>query len=459
MKKKSKSIILVGLIFTMLFGNVFTVSAEENKENVNDTEDYFYTGEIPKDESGNYVYFFYGRASKSNDWYRFQIKSEKKIAVYSEFVEEYIGKTVTAERFWLCGYSFSFGDYVDKWQADSKLTHADYYDFVYYDGDSDKYLNDDPFSMRVPPYKVYSDSYAIEKGHFDFFTTTAPIFKTSQEAMNYLKNGDDSGIINKGTTYDKSLGYLHDLHHKKLVTKTSEEGFPLESTDKFTWSDSYPDYDKTYKVDLYVICNVQERSMWLPWKKKTFSSSRTYVKSGLYKDLEFGVTNDELNAIFSSFHSPDGNSNSIFKVRSWNYDFYFRIVKDGKHGPWTIWKHTGEVLDGEVDGSVSVGEEDENGNIILIPDTEYGQGMPDDTEIGVGDDEKDAEDNIGQDQFEIKDILSWVDWFFNTLKLFISSMKDLPSLFASIFSFLPSPIVFLLSAVIVVIIILRILGR
>lgn len=457
MKRNGKLLITFGLIITMLFGNIMTLYAKTTNSVLADLAKYFtYINTASA--------VFATVNNKTYDYSVFTWKSDKPC--YVTYVEN--PNSYMEEQGLNGGYAGTFlivsNESEIQWgysliNTDEKgIEECLNREITFKKNGWTKTIQDE----NGQDWYVYDLGLTVYRpvNSYDFMMLRTE--HTLKEFINLLFTGTLDGnvdIAGSVTSYDKSLGYLHDLHHKKLVTKTSEEGFPLESTDKFTWSDSYPDYDKTYKVDLYVICNVQERSMWLPWKKKTFSSSRTYVKSGLYKDLEFGVTNDELNAIFSSFHSPDGNSNSIFKVRSWNYDFYFRIVKDGKHGPWTIWKHTGEVLDGEVDGSVSVGEEDENGNIILIPDTEYGQGMPDDTEVGIGDDEKDAEDNIGQDQFEIKDILSWVDWFFNTLKLFISSMKDLPSLFASIFSFLPSPIVFLLSAVIVVIIILRILGR
>lgn len=464
--KKGKLIILIGLIFTMLFGNVFTVSAEENKENVNDTEDYFYTGEIPKDESGNYVYFFYGRASKSNNWYRFQIKSEKKIAMYSEFVEDYIGKTVTVERFWLCGYSFSFGDYIDKWQADSKLTHADYYDFVYYDADSDKYLNDDPFSTRVPPYKVYSDSYAIEKGYFDFFTTTAPIFMDSEKAMNYLKNGDDSGIINKEPVIDEQL-YLKNIRWKTeaLTGSGGKEDcycFMSWDTNNLLSGDTvdirieswYQHYILGKKVSgIYdVITNKSVDDFSSTSWSHAYSYGLDLSKGSFYFDyLTFPML--YANSIDSNIKNIyNGGINSMY-LRLNRFDSKTGIKKQG------LWVKVNfkesSVSYPDID-SIQAGTIDEETGIFTPNNnTDYGENG-----YGInGETGNIVPPNGGGDFGDIDSIDELGEYLFNSLKKLFASLGQFPSFLSSVFSFIPLPIIALIGGSIVVVIILRILGR
>ena len=162
--------------------------------------------------------------------------------------------------------------------------------------------------------------------------------------------------------YDKSLGYLHGLEYEPLVEWDEETGVPTESWYRFKWEKYYDDYDESYQVEIYGICNVEIRNFFGLGKSKKTASERKYIKTVPYITDGSGfaeITNTEMNAIFKS----DWNVGNFTQAVAWNYDFYFRIYKDGKYGPWTIWQHDKGPLTGDDTGTTWVGEEDENGNI------------------------------------------------------------------------------------------------
>lgn len=303
------------------------------------------------------------------------------------------------------------------------------------------------------------------------FTSTAPIFNNESDAENYLKTLDDSLAINKKPVdidsglLDKNVGYLHNLHKSTLVV-TDENGNPKDSLYKFTWSNSYPKYDDSYKIEVRAQCNVGVKGMFGLGKVKNYYSDIKNVHEGVYKNLQLKITNTELKNVFGTFideHMPPLHSLS---VGAYQYSFYFRIyvydesIKNYRFGQWVKISPDGTVFEGSINSDISAGDINQDGEWVIDPDTEYGGGIVDNGSGGVGPDfdsaEKDEED--GPD-FDFSNPSSILKWFMKQLNNMADILGDFPSFINRIIGFLPSPVILFLSIGIVMVIILRFLGR
>lgn len=275
----------------------------------------------------------------------------------------------------------------------------------------------------------------------------------------YQKGGNFDYVSGLEGEFDKTLGYLHGLEYEPLVEWDEETGAPTESWYRFKWEKYYDDYDESYQVEIYGICNVEVRNFFGLGKSKKTASERKYIKTVPYITDGSGfaeITNTEMNAIFKS----DWNVGNFTQAVAWNYDFYFRIYKDGKYGPWTIWQHDKGPLTGDDTGTTWVGEEDENGNIKKDSDTEYGEGISKDPNSGAGTSKDDALDSItGDHQFDPSDFSQWFKWLYDCFKSFIDTLGQFPKLLGNVFTFLPPQVTVFLCAILIVCVILRLLGR
>lgn len=285
------------------------------------------------------------------------------------------------------------------------------------------------------------------------------IFKDSDAMKAYAQSGDTSGVVIM-EEYDKSIGYLHGLEYNYLV-QTNEEGVPTEAYYQFTWDKYYEEYDNSYSVDIYAVCNLETKQFFGLGSSDIKQSERMHVKTVPYlSDSESGfaeITNSEMNEIFSTFWSA---GEKIYESRAWTYDYYFRIVKDGRYGPWTVYDHKYGPLTGSDEADIYVAEDDESGSMTKDTNTEYGSGITYDPNVGVGDTKNDAfEDLLDDETFSPTNINQWFSWLYDVFSGMISSLGQFPQFIGQVFTFLPSEIILLLCAVIVICVVCRLIGR
>lgn len=474
MKKKIKLIVLLTLIMCMLFSLTLTASAEETKDEEFSGLSKYFSGTTLGTRYSNMLYPSDPEKRRSLQIIQYLPLYNGKTQtapLYSTFVywddpaqvNGYRGYFINCskEQLYYGGYSGAINNSLvdtvlatDFSQNVNATNGGIYYEKtgLYFNFEDTNWIPVNGYSQfkMVKLKSEPSDIYAIVKA---LATDTVSANDIGEVFIPY----EDEEIAQE---CDKSLGFLQNLHKIGLVTETNEDGFPINSQDEFEWDDTYPNYDSSYDVEVFAICNL-ERKNWFGLGKSELSHSElTYVKKCKYNDLVAKIYNDEMNSIFRSFW--DDGKNSLFTAVAWNYDYWFRISKENKYGQWTRWYHNGTPLEGKLKGDTDVGTGDPDN---WIPDPEYGIPMPDMPDVGVGDGEDDARDNIVKpidtpdSKFGIESILEWTNWFFTALKSMVASMGDLPDLINKLFGFLPQGIGILITAGIAAVVILRFLGR
>lgn len=323
-----------------------------------------------------------------------------------------------------------------------------------------KYYGTDGYITQY--YEEYEliDGVLSSKTEFIVYSGSIKLFKTQEDFDTYRNDGTGEYEEIRGETYDKSIGYLHGIEYNYLV-QTDEEGVPTEAYYQFTWDKYYEEYDNSYSVDIYAVCNLETKQFFGLGSSDIKQSERMYVKTVPYlSDSESGfaeITNSEMNEIFSTFWSA---GEKIYESRAWTYDYYFRIVKDGRYGPWTVYDHKYGPLTGSDEAYIYVAEDDESGSMTKDTNTEYGSGITYDPNVGVGDTKNEAfEDLLDDETFSPTNINQWFSWLYDVFSGMISSLGQFPQFIGQVFTFLPSEITMLLCAAIVICVVCRLLGR
>ena len=330
----------------------------------------------------------------------------------------------------------------------------------------------------------YSGSNIIYQSvDFQVLQGTIKVFKDYKELDKYVANRTgDYDIIKPDTiddgVKDPDIGYLHNLQMNQLQTgKQDENGIYELYSDRFTWDDTYPEYDSSYLVEVRGKCVVQTRGFLGFGKTKTYTSDiENIAKDISYKDLEWIISSQDKFAPFNSFINEHMPTNLVMTGVYGMRDLYFRIYKWSDadecyhYGPWVNMHFIDDDVWISVDGDTTLGDFDKDGNFIVNPDSDYGTGKKNDVGVGVGDTIEDAKKDNDRRNEEKKNDDGKLDlsnasisdiwyWFVTSLSNLYNSLGFIPEFFQKIFSFLPTPIYVFLGIGIVVAILLRVLGR
>ena len=318
---------------------------------------------------------------------------------------------------------------------------------------------------------------------FELLEGSMKVFKTSEEFKSYVSTGTGEYDIIKPDTIDDGvkdpdIGYLHNLQMNQLQSgKQDENGIYERYSDRFTWDDTYPEYDSSYLIEVRGKCVVQTKGFLGLGKVKTYTSDiENIAKDISYNDLEWIVSSTDKYAPFNSFINEHMPTNLVMTGVYGMRDLYFRIYKWSEvddcyhYGPWVNMHFVDDDVWVSVDGDTTMGDFDEDGNFIIDPDSDYGTGKKNDVGVGVGDTEDDAKKDNDRRNEEKKNDDGKLDlsnssltdiwnWFTTSLWNLYNSLGFIPEFFQKIFSFLPTPIYVFLGIGIVIAIVLRVLGR
>lgn len=332
------------------------------------------------------------------------------------------------------------------------------------------------------PYSGYGVN-SIVASSFTMLAGEIKIFADQDEFSKYLSNGGgDYDIIKPDTiddgVKDPDIGYLHNLQRNSLQSgKQDENGIYEKYSARFTWDDTYPEYDSSYLVEVRGKCVVQTRGFLGFGKTKTYTSDiENIAKDISYNDLEWIISNTDQYAPFNSFINEHMPTNLVMTGVYGMRDYYFRIYKWSDtdecyhYGSWVNMHYIDDDLWISNVQESTVGDFDDNGNFIVNPDSDYGTGTKKSDGVGVGDTEEDAKKDNDRREEEKKNDDGKLDlsnasisdiwyWFVTSLSNLYNSLGFIPEFFQKIFSFLPTPIYVFLGIGIVVAILLRVLGR
>ena len=350
----------------------------------------------------------------------------------------------------------------------------------YKDGDL---LSSQEYSIDKLPSEIYAKGNADGSITVSCSITGCKVFKDKESMHAYATSGDTSGMIELDKDIDDGIkdpdiGYLHNLQMNQLQTgKQDENGIYELYSDRFTWDDTYPEYDSSYLVEVRGKCVVQTRGFLGFGKTKTYTSDiENIAKDISYKDLEWIISSQDKFAPFNSFINEHMPTNLVMTGVYGMRDLYFRIYKWSDadecyhYGPWVNMHFIDDDVWISVDGDTTLGDFDKDGNFIVNPDSDYGTGKKNDVGVGVGDTIEDAKKDNDRRNEEKKNDDGKLDlsnasisdiwyWFVTSLSNLYNSLGFIPEFFQKIFSFLPTPIYVFLGIGIVVAILLRVLGR
>lgn len=344
-------------------------------------------------------------------------------------------------------------------------------------------LSSKVFSLDNLPREIYAKGNADGSITASCSITGCKVFKDSDSLQAYITSGDTSGMIELDKDIDdgikdSDIGYLHNLQMNQLQSgKQDENGIYERYSNRFTWDDTYPEYDSSYLVEVRGKCVVQTRGFLGFGKTKTYTSDiENIAKDISYNDLEWIVSSTDEYAPFNSFINEHMPTNLVMTGVYGMRDLYFRIYKWSEaddcyhYGPWVNMHFVDDDVWVSVDGYTTMGDFDDEGNFIVDPDSDYGPGKKNDVGVGVGDTEEDAKKDNDRRNEEKKNDDGKLDlsnasisdiwyWFITSLSNLYNSLGFIPEFFQKIFSFLPTPIYVFLGIGIVVAILLRVLGR
>ena len=322
-----------------------------------------------------------------------------------------------------------------------------------------------------------------ESASISMTSGTIKMFYSMDDVKAYVSNGGGKYDIIKPDTIDdgikdSDIGYLHNLQMNQLQSgKQDENGIYERYSDRFTWDDTYPEYDSSYLIEVRGKCVVQTKGFLGLGKVKTYTSDiENIAKDISYNDLEWIVSSTDKYAPFNSFINEHMPTNLVMTGVYGMRDLYFRIYKWSeaddcyRYGPWVNMHFVDDDVWVSVDGDTTMGDFDEDGNFIVDPDSDYGTGKKNDVGVGVGDTEEDAKKDNDRRNEEKKNDDGKLDlsnssltdiwnWFTTSLWNLYNSLGFIPEFFQKIFSFLPTPIYVFLGIGIVIAIVLRVLGR
>lgn len=461
MKKLLNRIISVALpvsILTMSFGtSAMVVRAAESGQSVHIVWEYENT-----DGSDKYVYSY---------------DTTYSCGAGCEFVAYYDSSSTTLKTFWIRILDKNKNSLIDV-KKHGVGTYKQYYNGKL------KYDYSIPENLSVPD-TVYCGNGTNTDYRVTKFSISGNIkmFKDYAALSSYMKTGDTSGMIELDKDIDDGIkdpdiGYLHNLQRNSLQSgRQDENGIYEKYSARFTWDDTYPEYDSSYLVEVRGKCAVQTRGFLGFGKTKNYTSDIENIAKGIsYKDLEWIISSQDQYAPFNSFINEHMPTNIVMTGVYGMRDYYFRIYKWSDtdecyhYGSWVNMHYIDDDLWISNKQETTLGDFDKDGNFIVNPDSDYGTGIEKSDGVGVGDTEEDAKKDNDRREEEKKNDDGKLDlsnasisdiwyWFVTSLTNLYNSLGFIPEFFQKIFSFLPTPIYVFLGIGIVVAILLRVLGR
>lgn len=459
MKKKSKLIILLGLVFTMLFGNIFTVSAAETTAN-------WWQMITGKSVLGS-SFEFQGNISDINNYYDINLTyGESSVPVYG-YAYAVQGTAYGPESYAVYVYLYSespFSVMGTNINCNGDEIESEKENLGSYDVMKSSYQGKEYYSTGFN-----SVNTGIIKSDLpvNLIKPEKPIYNFNQ-LLDYLLGGGDSDFIYKPTPdeVDETL-YLKNIRWKTeaLTGSGGKEDcycFMSWDTNNLLTGDTvdirvdswYQHYILGKKVSgVYdVITNKSVDDFSSTSWSHAYSYGLDLLKGSLYFDyLTFPML--YANSIDNSIKNIYNGGVSAMYLRLNRLD-----SKTGKsrQGLWVkVNFKESSVSYPDID-SIQAGTIDEETGIFTPNNnTDYGENG-----YGInGETGNIVPPNGGGNFGDIDSIDELGEYLFNSLKKLFASLGQFPTFLSSVFSFIPLPIIALIGGSIVVVIILRILGR
>lgn len=438
MKKKSKLIILLGLVFTMLFGNIFTVSAAETTAN-------WWQMITGKSVLGS-SFEFQGNISDINNYYDINLTyGESSVPVYG-YAYAVQGTAYGPESYSVYVYLYSespFSVMGTNINCNGDEIESEKENLGSYDVMKSSYQGKEYYCTGFN-----SVNTGIIKSDLpvNLIKPEKPIYNFNQ-LLDYLLGGGDSDFIYKPTPDEVNRNfYLKNIGYSVRAENSSE--YPDETFIKFTW-----DTNNLKSGDVLEIRTRNHYTKIGGDQVIGFHDYITYEKGVSCYNGFYEIS--QTDAVKAWFKTVD-NKPLIFK--DYDTDIYFlRPVRNGEYfGMWvkvTMIRKT-PTSSPQV-GDIEYGDITTDGDWIKNDDITISEGG----NHGI---DQDGNIILPDDASKIPSINSITDLFkylFGQLENLISMFGQLPSLINSTIGWLPSSIIILICSSIVVVIILRIFGR
>ena len=276
------------------------------------------------------------------------------------------------------------------------------------------------------------------------------VFETAEQALSYAQSGTTDGEIEAPKTGLDKEWYLKNIGY----SVRAEDGGENEDATfiKFTW-----DTDNLQDGDLI---EIKTHNWYRTLTGSQYSGFHDYITfsngvsamNGSYEISQYEATN-------AWFKSLD-NTPLVFK--SFDTDtYYLRPYRNGVYGGWVkiSMKRNPAIKGTPYVNNVEYGDfDEETGDFVIDSDrtqTEGGYGITQKGEPVVPD-EYDGLNNVGTVITTAGDALKY---FFSNITSIMGLFGQLPQLLNAVIGWLPSPLIVLICASVVVVIILRIFGR
>lgn len=297
--------------------------------------------------------------------------------------------------------------------------------------------------------------------NYQILDTNLPLFASNEDALNYFLNGDDSGLLNKdiplkSATLDDDLNLIklkwtpHSIDPKKFLE---------EPKAKIEW-DYKNEYEGSFMVietegTLYRSFYIEIGNKWVlggnPLKGKANVYNRNDGLLASDKQLEYYL---EMRDRFARAFGITDSTYSYLPKYFWVTRY---AMVDGQ-----LYRSRCYRIEINHDNSISTGrsengtEDSNSDNWTEDPTDEYFE---------------DGQNSIGGVEVDKDPSKSWEDGlndmnsddmlltFINTMKNLKTTLGEFPALVASVFGYLPNYIITFLALGILLVIILRIIGR
>lgn len=347
------------------------------------------------------------------------------------------GKYYSINLYMVKGKSFKqvedvIGDYY------TDLTHIEYEDgYTYTNQEKNKTIF--PYQGSAPGFYV-NISFTILSG-------SMKVFASSDDFDEYVASGGGQYTIIKPDELDKGW-YLKNIQYEVTADDSpSSEAGEDATYIHFSWDIDNLENGDLLEIKTYNYYTKIGGDKMIGFHDYITKGNSVSAYSGAYSFSQYEATK----AWFNSLE----NKPSIFK----NYettDYYLRPYRQGQYGGWVHVKMGRSTpTSSPYVEDVEYGDFDEENNWIVDESTTNENGGHHGIDQGGSYISPDDVD----DPFIGTNITGMFSYFYDFMKSIPSMLGDLPALVSSIISFLPSPIIGFIGVAIIVVIILRIVGR
>lgn len=456
MKRKSKLVFSLCLVFVMLFGSVISVNAAKVTSDKHSAGSLVSNWHIVVREATEgfdcVTYKFNNEITSGSDIRSLMFK------YCDDDGDGYCGTLLLSKESFKYNYSYGSSSVygVDVPVDPSTLTGSE--NGVYSRSSNSLVYNDVTYYYAVSGYSFSSPYILHQTGAFcvdindyvDGLWTDNSVKGAFFEKC-YLADftWSDGSFDYSSAVQNTNLGYLENL---SVDTAFTTDGTQMKVM--VSWDNNHENWDDSYRVAHYVRFRA--------------------VKNGVTGATDLDVAPSELVLIndvpFSSCYSSYTNTTEAYRSA---YDSYFDSVKsqlsgftlnlalvcdeyliiyhENEYGYWNVLRNNDEDLW----DNWSYGVLDSNGNYTPVED--FGEI---DKDVGIGDTLEDAENNLqNRPVTDGSDASEFGDNLVDMLNSLVGSVGQLPQIIGNFFQFLPSEIVGMIALGLAMILVLRILGR